>query len=96
VSKNPQAKRIRIPVGKTAAKIQGHSSVTGSTAKYDKMDKTIKRVMGVKPNKVAGPGGFEYWEFDLPEGGFEKQVFKFGGKIKPIKKRKGKFGIIKQ
>ena len=96
VSKNPQAKRIRIPVGKTAAKIQGHNSVTGSTAKYDKMDKTIKRVMGVKPNKVAGPGGFEYWEFDLPEGGFEKQVFKYGGKIKAIKKRKGKFGIIKQ
>ena len=96
VSKNPQAKRIRIPVGKTAAKIQGHDSVKGSTVKYDKMDKTIKRVLGVKPNKVAGPGGFEYWEFDLPEGGFEKQVFKFGGKIKAIKKRKGKFGIIKQ
>lgn len=96
VSKNPQAKRIRIPVGNTAAKIQGHNSVTGSTAKYDKMNKTIKRVIGVKPNKVSGPGGFEYWEFDLPEGGFEKQVFKFGGKIKPIKKRKGKFGIIKQ
>ena len=96
VSKNPQAKRIRIPVGKTAATIQGHDSVKGSTAKYNKMDKTIKRVFGVKPKKVSGPRDFEYWEFDLPEGGFEKQVFKFGGKIKPIKKRKGKFGIVKR
>lgn len=97
VSKNPQAKRIRIPDRKTAAEIQNVEFGQGSIAKYDKMDKTIKRVFGVKPRKVTDDAGFfDYWEFDLPEGGFEKQVFKFGGKIKALKKRKGKFGIIKQ
>lgn len=94
-SRNPGIKKIRIPVGETAAKIQGHSGVQGSTKKYQSMDKTIKRVFGKKPGKVTDDRGNQWWEFDLPEGGFEKQIFKRGGKINIVKKRTGKYRIKK-
>lgn len=95
VSRNPEIKTIRIPVGETAAKIQGHSDITGSTRKYESMDKTIKRVFGTKPNRIRDDRGNQWWEFDLPEGGFEKQVFKRGGKVNIVKKQRGKFRIKK-
>lgn len=95
VSRNPGIKTIRIPAGDTAAKIQGHGSVGGSTKKYQSMDKTIKRVFGKKPGKVTDSRGNQWWEFDLPEGGFEKQIFKRGGKINVVKKRSGKYRVKK-
>ena len=95
VSRNPEIKTIRIPVGETAAKIQGHSDIGGATRKYESMDKTIKRVFGTKPNKVKDSMNNQWWEFDLPEGGFEKQVFKRGGKVNIVKKQRGKFRIKK-
>lgn len=94
-SRNPGVKKIRIPVGETAAKIQGHSGVRGSTKKYNSMDKTIKRVFGKKPGKVTDDRGNQWWEFDLPEGGFEKQIFNRGGKINVVKKRTGKYRVKK-
>ena len=95
VRRKPDIKTIRIPVGETAAKIQGHGSVRGSTKKYNSMDKTIKRVFGKKPGKVTDNNGNQWWEFDLPEGGFEKQIFNRGGKINVVKKRTGKYRIKK-
>jgi hypothetical protein len=93
--RKPGIKTIRIPVGETAAKIQGHQTVRGSTKKYQSMDKTIKRVFGKKPGKVTDNNGNQWWEFDLPEGGFEKQIFNRGGKINVVKKRTGKYRIKK-
>lgn len=89
-------KTVLFPTGETVSKIEGWGGVLEEGKRksmmkpYDKLNKDIKKTLGVEPTKVTIQG-HEWWEVQIPEsylkGEQEITAFGKGGKMRILKRK---------